>query len=299
MTSTMPGAADAGDAGSAVASAKPGLVRPELRADDPEPRLERLPVDPHPLDRARRGPLAAADLGALEGRARSGLEAASRKSRLPRTISAFVPTSTTSSTTSLSVGRLGEDDPGRVGPDVAGDARQDVDAGAGMRPELQLRGADADGPIRRQGERRGAERDRVDPEQEVMHDRVADDRELEDLVALDARAHRQLGDEAVQRLADRGGHLAGALGMHHRVGDPAHQVLAEPDLRVHHAVAREDGAVREVGEVAGDRRRADVDRDAVRLVVEARPDPRHGPAVVDRDGDRERCPSRAPAGGRG
>ena len=63
-----------------------------------------------------------------------------------------------------------------------------------------------------------------------------------------------------------------ALGMHHHVRDPAHQVLAEADLRVHHAGAGEDRAVGQVREVAGDRRRADVDGDAVGRVVEARPD---------------------------
>ena len=46
-----------------------GLVRPELAADHPVARLERVRVDAHPLDRAGRGALAAADLGALEGRA--------------------------------------------------------------------------------------------------------------------------------------------------------------------------------------------------------------------------------------
>ena len=61
---------------------------------------------------------------------------------MPRTISAFVPTSTTSSTTSRLVRRLGEDHAGRVGADVAGDARQDVDAGAGMGQQVQLVGAD-------------------------------------------------------------------------------------------------------------------------------------------------------------
>ena len=62
-----------------------------------------------------------------------GLDAASSRSALPSTISAFVPTSTMSRTSPLGpVGRLGEDDAGRVGPDVAGDARQDVDPGAGM-----------------------------------------------------------------------------------------------------------------------------------------------------------------------
>ena len=91
---------------------------------------------------------------------------------------------------------------------------------------------------------------------------------------LDAGPHRQRGDQPVERLAHGGGHLAGALGMHHRVRDAAHQVLAEPDLRVHHAVAGEDRAVGQVGEVAGDRRRADVDGDAVGRLVEARPDAR-------------------------
>ena len=121
-----------------------------------------------------------------------------------------------------------------------------------------------------------------------MHDRVADDRQLVDLVALDARAHRELGDEAVEGLADRRGHLPGALGMHHCVRDPAHEVLAEPDLGVHHPVAGEDGSVGQVGEVAGDRRGPDVDRDAVRLVMEPRPDPGHGVTLVDRDRHRER-----------
>ena len=61
--------ADAGHAEPAHDALEARLVRPARRADDPEARLERLPVDADPLDRARRGPLAAADLGALEGRA--------------------------------------------------------------------------------------------------------------------------------------------------------------------------------------------------------------------------------------
>src|SRR3990172_3607505 len=36
------------------------------------------------------------------------------------------------------------------------------------------------------------------------------------------------------------GHLAGAPGVHHRVRDAAHEVLAEADLRVHHPVRGED-----------------------------------------------------------
>ncbi len=53
------------------------------------------------------------------------------------------------------------------------------------------------------------------------------------------------GDERLERGADRPGHLARALRMEHRVRDAAHEVLAEPDLRVHHARAGEHGAVDE------------------------------------------------------
>ena len=79
-------------------------------------------------------------------------------------------------------------------------------------------------------------------------------------------------DEARDRLADGAGHRLGAALVEHRVRDAAHQVLAEPDLRVHHAVRGEDLAVGEIREVPGDRRRADVQRDAERPIVQPGPD---------------------------
>ena len=57
---------------------EPRLVRPGVAADHAEARLERLGVDPHALDRAGRGALAAADLRTLErrpGRAGRGEQA--------------------------------------------------------------------------------------------------------------------------------------------------------------------------------------------------------------------------------
>ena len=277
-------AADAGDAGLGDAGREGRLVRPGVHADDPEARLERLAVDPDALDGARRGALAAGDLGALEGRtgrARGGEQAA-----LVAEDDLGVRADVDDQRHPLGLVRLlGQDDAGGVRADVPGDARQDVDPRARVRAQAQLGGGRPDRPVRRQRERRAAERRRVDAEQEVVHDRVADDRQLEDLGPLDAGPHRQRGDEPVERLAHRGRHLAGALGMHHRVRDAAHEVLAEADLRVHDAVAGEDGAVGEVGEVTGDRRRTDVDGDAVGGLVEARPDADDLAALVDRDGD--------------
>ena len=118
-----------------------------------------------------------------------------------------------------------------------------------------------------------------------MHDRVADDRQLEDLGALDAGLVAERGEQAVERLAYRLGQLHLAARMHHHVAHAAHEVLAEADLRVHDPGTREHRAVGQVHEVAGDRRRADVDGDAERAVVEAGPDRDDVATAVDRDRD--------------
>ena len=91
-------------------------------------------------------------------------------------------------------------------------------------------------------------------------------------VALDAGVAAELGGQLREAAADRARELLLGAGVEHDVRDAAHQVLAEPDLRVHLARRREHVAGVEVAEMAGDGRRADVERDAVRRVVEAGPD---------------------------
>ena len=180
---------------------------------------------------------------------------------------------------------LGEDDSRGVGADVAGDAWQHVDPGAWVGTDAELRRGEVDRGVGRQRERRRAERRRVDAQEQVMHDRVADDRELQDLGALDAGTVAQRREQPVERLAHGGRHLARALVVHHRVRDPAHEVFAVADLRVHDPGAGEDRAVGQVGQMPGDRGRSDIDRDAERTVVEARPDRDELVAAVDRDRD--------------
>ncbi len=89
-------AADAGDAGVGDAGREGRLVRPGVDADDPEARLERLAVDPDALDGARAPPAGRREIWAPSKAGPVGLEAASSRRLSPRTISAFVPTSTTS-----------------------------------------------------------------------------------------------------------------------------------------------------------------------------------------------------------
>ncbi len=116
-----------------------------------------------------------------------GLEQASSRSRLPSTISALVPTSTSRRDFRAQVRTLREDHAGRVGADVPGDARQDVDAGIGVHGEPERGGAKRQRMVDGEGKRRAAEFRRVDAEHQVMHDRVADQRQLEDVLGLDLR----------------------------------------------------------------------------------------------------------------
>ena len=122
----------------AVASSEAGIVRPEVRADHLEARLQRLAVDPHPFDRAGRGALAAGNLRALErgaGRRRAGEQALAIAEQDFR-VGADVGDQ---GQLVAQVGRFGERDARRVGADMAGDAGQQIDIGAGRDARARIR----------------------------------------------------------------------------------------------------------------------------------------------------------------
>ena len=158
-----PRAADAGDAGLGGRLGEARLVRPQLAADHPEARLERGAVDPDALDRARRGALAGARSGRPRRPGRSGSTPRAAASRLPSTISALVPTSTSSATTSRldAAPRRGSRRRcrrrrGRRCTAARRPARRDGRAGPSSRPRS------SNGPVGGERERRRPERDRVD-----------------------------------------------------------------------------------------------------------------------------------------
>ena len=267
---------------------KGGVVGPGVGADDAEAGLLRHRVDLDALDGTGRGALAGGDSGALEGGAGRGGAGEDAGGVAEEDLG--VGTDVDDEHQLLGAVRaLGERHRGGVGTDVAGDAGQDVDARVGVEAEVDLLGPEVERVGGGEGEGRLAELGRVDAEQEVVHDRVADDHRLEDQRAVDPGLGRRLPGEIVERGADGPRHLGGAARVQHRVGDAGHQVLAEADLRVHQAGRGEDLAGLEVAEVAGDGGRADVDGEAVdRALVEARPDvedARLGAVAVDGDGD--------------
>ena len=123
------------------------------------------------------------------------------------------------------------------------------------------------------GQREGgaAEFQGVEAEIEVVHDRITHHGELDDAIRIDLRLRRDFDDQRGDRLADRCRHLAVAARVQHGVGDAAHQVLAEPDLRVHHAGRGKVSAVVR-SEMRRHRGRADIDGDAKDAIDKTRPD---------------------------
>ena len=130
---------------------------------------------------------------------------------------------------------LGEHHAGRIRADVSRDARQHVDARIAMQLQVDDVGPQGERVIDGERERRAAEFHRIDAEQQVMHDGIADQRRLEDVLVRHAGHARHVRRERAQRLAHRHRHQRGAARIHHGIGDAAHQILAEADLRIHDA----------------------------------------------------------------
>jgi hypothetical protein len=107
----------------------------------------------------------------------------------------------------------------------------------------------------------------------MVHHRVADQHRLDDQRRVDPALGRDLGRQPVQRLAHHAGHLGIAAGVHHHIADPAHQVLAEPDLGIHHPGRGQHPPIGQVAQMRRDGGGAQVDGQPVdAALVEPRPD---------------------------
>ena len=139
------------------------------------------------------------------------------------------------------------------------------------------------GAVGCQREWRGPEFHGTYSEEQVVHDGITRDGDVQYLSALDAAVPRDVGDEAIDALANDAGEFAGRLGMHRYVRHAAHEILAEAYLRVHDAARRYVLARRQV-EVRRYRRGSDIDREPVDVVPESRPYGDDARLIVHRDG---------------
>ena len=156
-----------------------------------------------------------------------GLEQASRRRLLPSTISALVPTSTSSVTSSLRSGPLGQHHTRGIGPHMAGNTRQHIDARIAMDMEIDLHRPQRDGAVGGQRKRRATELDRVDAQQQVVHDGIADEGGLQDVGGGDADLPRDIGGEFVDGATHGVGHLLLAARVHHQRTRPGSSGLPQ------------------------------------------------------------------------
>ncbi len=140
-----------------------------------------------------------------------------------------------------------------------------------------------------EGERCAAEFHRIDAEQQVMHDGIADQRCLEDVLVRNARISRHVRRQSAQGFAHGCRHQGGAAGIHHRIRDAAHQILAEADLRIHDAGGGDDVAALKIAQMRGNGRRTHIDGETIDEFMQPRPDPDDLFFGVHRHGDLPRA----------
>ena len=143
----------------------------------------------------------------------------------------------------------------------------------------------------RQGKRRLPQGKRVNPQQQMMHHRVANKGDIHDEVFVNLRLTANLGEKGANAFAHGFCHLIRATGVHHGIGNTAHQILTKADLRVHNTVGGNDFARLQIAQMGGDGGGAEVYRHSIkRPVIIPRPDLQDFSRMVritqiNRDGD--------------
>ena len=149
--------------------------------------------------------------------------------------------------------------------------------------DLDLAGPKCQRGIGGEGKRCAAKFNRINAEDEMMHDRVADNGHLDDIGEIDPGFCGSLLRQIVESLADNTRQHFLTAGIHHDIGDAAHEVFAETDLRIHLAHRSDDFAAGQVRQMGGDGGGADINRKAVDDILEARPDMDQLTLVADSD----------------
>ena len=88
----------------------------------------------------------------------------------------------------------------------------------------------------------------------MVHDWIAHDGDIDNVRSVNGGELTQLGGDLIQRSANSLCQFDLAAWVHHHVTDPAHQILAEPNLRIHLASGGKHFAGCEVDEMASDGR---------------------------------------------
>ena len=169
---------------------------------------------------------------------------------------------------------------------MTGDARKRIDPGTNVDLQPEVGGGGVEGRGGDQRKWSGAQLTRVEPEDKMVHDRVADNAQLEDITPIHSGLRDQLAEQVVEGASHHVGEPGGAVIVHHHVRDAAHQILAKSDLGIHHATRSENHPGQQIAEMAGNCGRADIEGHPEGEVTEAGPDPDQIPGVTHRHSHR-------------
>ncbi len=162
-----------------------------------------------------------------------GLEAASRRSLIPQHQLGVGADVYQQLQTLATMRALRQHRPGGVGADMAGDARKRIDPSATVGAQPEVGCGSVEGRRGDQSEGSGAQLPGVEPEDQVVHDRVADEAQLEDVIPIDPGLGDQLFEQIVESVPHHFGESCGPVIVHHHVRNATHEILTKADLGIH------------------------------------------------------------------
>ena len=127
---------------------------------------------------------------------------------------------------------LGQNHPRSISADMTGDAGQNINTRARMNVKAKLARTNFNGGINRKGERRTTKFNRIDPKQQMVHHRIADKHNFQNILrvrpACSAAPEIKLCKPSMTAAV-----ISVTAGIHDPIGNTAHQILAKADLWVH------------------------------------------------------------------
>ena len=122
---------------------------------------------------------------------------------------------------------------------MPGDTRQNIDTGTLVHIQPDLACTQFDRCINGQRERRATKFHRINAQKKVMHHRIADQHNLDDIISSKPSLFSRTGDQFLQPFNDRAGHFQMPARIHDAVRHTAHQILTKANLRIHRAGRRQ------------------------------------------------------------
>ena len=167
---------------------------------------------------------------------------------------------------SLSVGPFSDQNPHVIGTHKAGFNGQEVNISRGMnlQPEISCLHVHR---LMKSGREGGYPQIfRIDLQEEMVHDRVAHHRKVENMLRGESDSPGHGPNQPIQSLDDRAVKLLESVGMGHDVTDSRHDILSIDDLRIHHGFGGDQLSTYEMAEIRGHSRCADINSKTVSIL---------------------------------